>query len=336
MLSRKNPAKRNESFAPPERIKLVFFGTPQFSVEILKVLLEKHFFIQGVVTQPDRPAGRKRHMKPSPVKTFALAHGLCLYQPEDLKDKEFLRALEKAGADFFVVVSYGKILPASIIDIPEYMTLNVHPSLLPRYRGAAPIPRAILNGDAQTGVTIIKLTGKLDAGPMLARLTIDILDDDTTGRLEEKLARLGSELVVRALLDCREGKVEPVAQDESQATFAPKIRKEEACIDWSKSSVEIDRLVRAMNPRPGAYSFLIETDRRIRFIIRAGTAKKEGHPGRARSGTIARVSPDGIEVSCGQGLYIIKEVQPAGKKTMPVSDYVRGHRLSPADRFVHP
>jgi methionyl-tRNA formyltransferase len=285
------------------------------------------------VTQPDRPAGRKRRLTPPPLKTFAIENGLTILQPENISDTDFLKQIEALAADFFVVVSYGRLLPRTVIDMPRYATVNLHPSLLPRLRGAAPVPWAILNGDARTGVTIIKLTTRMDAGPILAQKAVPILREDTAGTLSEKLARLGSRLLTQTLINYYRGDLRPVEQDESEATHAPKIKKEDARINWSKSASEVDRLVRAMNPEPGAYSFLIRGAERTRCIIYKGSVQAEDEAGRSPAGSIADASRDGIEVLCGKGTYVVQELQAAGKISMSAAQYIRGHRLGPGDRF---
>jgi methionyl-tRNA formyltransferase len=265
---------------------------------------------------------------------FALEQGLRVLQPDDLNDEGFIQDLEAMRADFFVVVSYGEILPLSIIDIPRLLTLNLHASLLPRHRGAAPIPRAILAGEACTGVTIIRMVGKLDAGPIMASQSIPVLESDTAGTVAERLCAPGSALLAKALRDCHEGNAQFVEQDETQATYAPKIRKEDARIDWSKSARDVDRLVRAMNPEPGPYSFLVRGEKTTRCIIRRGFIREpEGTP-QGAGGTVTEASGEGIFVAAGEGIYCITELQPAGKAPMSAADYLRGHAVSPGDRFV--
>ena len=317
-----------------ENTRIVFFGTPDFSVEALKRLLTAGFPVVAAVTQPDRPAGRKKRLLPPAVKLFAKRHNIKVCQPDNVTDPNFLRQLEGLGSEFFVVVAYGGILPQRILDIPKKMSINLHASLLPAYRGAAPIARAILAGESHTGVSVIKLTPKMDAGPIIAGKSVSIAADDTAGTLEKKLARIGSELLVETLSDLIEGKVGFTEQDDAQATFAPKTGKEEASIDWSEPASRIERLIRAMNPKPGAYSFLFHGGKPIRCIIHKGHVK---HPEKKlpeiETGTIMNTSNDGIEVATGLDDFIISEIQPAGKPPMTAQAYIRGHKFSSGDRF---
>jgi len=314
--------------------RIVFFGTPEFSVEALKHLLAANFPVVAAVTQPDRPAGRRKRLLTPAVKLFAARHNIKVYQPDKVFDPDFLRQLEGLGSEFFVVVAYGGILPQRILDIPKKMPINLHASLLPAYRGAAPIARAILAGESQTGVSVIRMTPRMDAGPIISRKIVPIAADDTAGTLEKRLARVGSELLAQTLSDLIEGKAGFTEQDDAQATFAPKISKEEAFIDWSRPAFEIERLVRAMNPKPGAYSFLFHAGKSSRCIIHKGyVSHREKKPLKIKDGTIMNASNEGIEVATGRGSFIISEIQPAGKPPMTAQAYIRGHRFSPADAF---
>ena len=304
-------------------MKVVFFGSPALALPSLNALLSAGHEVKLVVTQPDKPAGRGKKLTSPPVKIFALEHGLEVIQPEKIrKDEEALEKIKKAGPEVNVVVAYGQIIPASIIYYPRYKSLNVHFSLLPKYRGAAPVAWAILNGDRFTGVTIMQLNEKMDEGPILAREMVEILPRENTQELETRLSYLGAELLIKTLNQI--DSLTPVEQDHSQATYAPKITKEQGKIDWSEPAEVIDRKVRAFYPWPGAYTFL----NGLRLEILSGQVLPGLMP-EARPGEIVRVDKAGLYVRCGGGnLYLIEKIKPEGKKEMTAYAFSLGNKIS--------
>ena len=304
-------------------MRIVFAGTPEFAAIALQALLAAGCDISLVLTQPDRPAGRGMKLKPSAVKEVALAHGLAIHQPENLKTLEARQPIADVQADLMVVVAYGLILPQTVLDLPRLGCVNIHASLLPRWRGAAPIHRAIEAGDAETGITLMQLEAGLDTGPMLARAALPILSDDTTASLHDRLARLGGQEIVRLLPLLAAGAVNTEPQDGTLATYAAKVGKDEARIDWSRMAPEIDRRIRAFNPFPGAYGlFGGETLK----IWRARPAEGAGLPGQ-----ILSIGPESIHVACGEGALEVFEVQQAGGRRLPVAAFLAGHTLQPGN-----
>ncbi len=299
------------------KARVVFMGSPRFAVPILEALLAKHEVV-GVVTRPDRPAGRGRKLTPPPVKEVALAGGVPLLQPRKLRgNEEALSWLRERNPDVIVVAAYGLILPPAVLKLPPHGCLNVHASLLPRHRGAAPIPAAILAGDRETGVSIILMDEGLDTGPILAQKAILIAPDDTTASLSEKLSRLGAELLLEVLPLWLEGKVTPRPQ-QGEPSYAPMLKKEDGLIDWSLPAVEIERRVRAYDPWPGAYTFW---DGRILKIWRAEVS--EARPDDLPPGAVFQDS-EGVKVACGRGSLRLVEIQLEGRKRMPAGPFCCG------------
>ena len=299
-------------------MRLVFAGTPEFAATALEALLASGFDIALVLTQPDRPAGRGLHPRPSAVKAFACAHRLPLAQPASLKDPALQDQLRAIGAAAMVVAAYGLILPAAVLAIPVRGCLNIHASLLPRWRGAAPIQRALLAGDSETGITIMQMDARLDTGAIVLQEKIAINDDDTTQTLHERLASLGARCIVRALHE----HPMPRAQDDAAATYAEKISKAEAAITWSRTAYDICRQIRAFNPMPGAVTTLNGTALKIWRAHPAG-------PAIARPGTVVSAAADGIVVATGDGAVCITELQKAGGKRLPAAAFVSGAALTP-------
>jgi len=307
-------------------MKLIFAGTPDFAAPALAALIAAGHDIAMVLTQPDRPAGRGMKLKASPVKVLAEQHGLTVFQPLTLKDPQAQARIAEVQADAMIVAAYGLIIPDATLHATRYGCYNIHASLLPRWRGAAPIHRSLLAGDQQTGVTIMEVVAALDAGAMVSRGVVAIKDSDTTQSLHDALSHIGATLMVTAVADLeKNGSLAATAQVESLVTYAHKLDKVEAAIDWQQSAAAISRQVRAFNPFPVAQSQLKEHTCRIWMA----TAKA----GQAQPGEIVGVQ-DGILVGCGEGLLRITELQAPGGKRMPAASFVQGHNLQLGDRFT--
>lgn len=303
-------------------MKLVFAGTPEFAAVSLEALLRARHEITLVLTQPDRPAGRGLQPQPSAVKRFALERGLALLQPVTLKDVTTREAIAAARPEALVVAAYGQMLPAALLGLPARGCINVHASLLPRWRGAAPIQRALLAGDRETGVTIMQMDRTLDTGPMLSQRAIPIDPQDTAGTLHDKLAALGAQLLVETLAS----NPQPRAQDAAGATYAPRISKQEAEIDWRKPADAIERQVRAFDPTPGAQT------RHQGAVLKIWSARHEAHAA-AIPGTVITAGTDGIVVACGKNGLRITELQRAGGKRLAAQAFLSGHKLGPGTHF---
>lgn len=299
-------------------LNIVFAGTPDFAVPSLQALIDSPHNLLAVYTQPDRPAGRGRKLSASPVKQLALAHGIPLKQPENFKTSEVRAELAALQPDLMVVVAYGLILPESVLAVPRLGCLNVHASLLPRWRGAAPIQRAILEGDAESGVTIMQMEAGLDTGPMLARLSCTIEDSDTGQSLHDKLAKLGNAALLEVIAQLAAGAAQAEVQDEAQSTYAGKLSKQEATIDWTQSAERIGRQVRAFNAWPVAQTTLDGQSLRVWQAMPLSIEK----PAQQTPGRILVVSTQGMDVQTGEGVLRLLEVQPAGKRRMPVADFL--------------
>jgi len=301
----------------PTALRLVFAGTPEFAAVPLQALLDSGHQVVAVYTQPDRPAGRGRQPKASPVKELALAHGLPVYQPVSLKDPTAQAELAALKPDLMIVVAYGLLLPQVVLDIPRLGCINIHASLLPRWRGAAPIQRAIEAGDEETGVTIMQMEAGLDTGPMLHVVKTPITAADTGGTLHDRLARLGAEALLESLPGIAAQTIAAEAQDDSQSNYARKLDKSEAEVDWTRPAIELEHLVRAFNPWPVAQTTL--ADKTLR-LWRAAAIDGQGPPG-----TILRADKGGIVVACGAGALRLEEVQAAGGKPVSAADFLNGH-----------
>ncbi|NMT62801.1 methionyl-tRNA formyltransferase [Marinobacter orientalis] len=301
-------------------MRLVFAGTPDFAATALKALLATRHQVVGVYSQPDRPAGRGRKLTAGPVKQVALDAGIPVFQPRSLKNAEAREELQALEADVMIVAAYGLILPQAVLDIPRHGCLNIHASLLPRWRGAAPIQRAIAAGDRETGITIMQMDAGLDTGEMLLKAITPIEEDDTGGSLHDRLAELGGEAIVKALEHLEKGELRGEVQDEAQACYASKLSKEEGHIDWTLDAPTIGRLIRAFNPWPGTYTDL--DDLRIR-IHQAGVLEdtSDRHPG-----TVIRRSRKGIDIACGLESLRITRLQLPGSRPQSANDLINGGR----------
>lgn len=312
-----------------EPLRIVFLGTPAFAVPTLQCLIDRREHIVAVVTQPDRPVGRGRRVAPCPVKELALKHGLLVLQPEKVNSPEFLAQVKSLAPDLAVVAAYGQIFSQQLLDIPTHGFINVHSSLLPVYRGPAPINWAIINGDTETGVTIMKVSLRMDEGDILLQEKVPILPEDDAESLHDRLAHLGARLVGQAIDLLRNNGWQPRPQDHSRATYAPMLKKEDGLIDWHKDALSIERKIRGMKPWPGTYT-LYEGKR-----LRIHCAKPQPYEGSSEPGTILDVSPDGILVATGRGALLITEVQLEGKKRMAAKEFLLGHALREGMRFTH-
>jgi methionyl-tRNA formyltransferase len=300
--------------------RVIFMGTPDFAVPSLAALLASGYDVVGVATQPDRPAGRGRKLSGSPVKRFADEHGLTVLQPTTLRSPEPVTALSALAPDVIVVAAYGLILPQTALDIPPHSCLNVHGSLLPKHRGAAPIPAAIVAGEDETGITIMLMDASMDTGPVLSQATCAIGPQDTTGTLTAKLAELGASLLTETLPRWLADEIEPQLQDDELASYAPMIRKADGRINWTLSAEQIARLVRAYHPWPSATTFW---NGKPLKLLRARALPEEAVDG-LQGRVVAR--GDGAAVVTGQGLLLLEELQLAGKRALPVGDFLRGQR----------
>jgi len=308
-------------------LKIIFAGTPHFAEKALQALLDQQANVVAVLTQPDRPSGRGMQLKPSPVKQLALQHGLTVLQPASLKDAEIQQQLAAYQADVMVVAAYGLILPKTVLQIPRLGCLNIHASLLPRWRGAAPIQRAILAGDQQTGITIMQMDVGLDTGDMLLRKPCEIAAKDTAETLHDKLAVLGATALTEALPLLQRGELKPVVQDNSQATYAAKLTKEESQLDWTQNATEQERMVRGYNPFPGACSTINGTPVRV---WQASIQKdKSGEPG-----VVLAVEKNALVVACGTYALSLEILQRPNAKALPVAQFLQGFPIQAGDRFV--
>ena len=306
-------------------MKLIFAGTPEFASQALSAIVAAGHQVALVLTQPDRPAGRGMALQPSAVKNVALAHGIEVFQPLTLKYAEAQAKIAAVGAEVMVVAAYGLILPQAVLDMPRFGCINIHGSLLPRWRGAAPIQRALLAGDAETGVCIMQMEAGLDTGPVLLRGALPIAATDTTASLHDRLAELGARLCVEAL-----GQLPLPAEPQpgEGVTYAHKIEKAEAVIDWTKSAAELDRHIRAFNPFPGAQAlFGGQTVKLWQATPVAGSGPV---------GSVLAVDKKRIVIACGEGALAVSELQKAGGKRLPVQQFLAGHPLKVGDRFDIP
>jgi methionyl-tRNA formyltransferase len=301
-------------------MRLVFMGTPDFAAASLEALLRSADSVVGVVTQPDRPKGRGQILTPSPVKLLAQQEKIPLLQPLKMKDPEFHHALAGWNPDLIAVAAFGRILPPAILSLPSRGCINVHGSLLPKYRGAGPIQWAIINGETETGITTILMDEGMDTGAMLLQEAIPITSDDTAGSLSPRLAELGGRLLVETIARLKAGTLVPRSQDASQATMAPLLRKEDGAIDWAMPATALANRVRGLSPWPGAYTALAGGDR---WTIWRALALPD--PATKPPGIVVAITTEAIHVATGKGILAVTELQPANSRRMTVSQYLAGH-----------
>ena len=302
-------------------MRVIFMGTPDFAVPSLEALLTKHEVVL-VVTQPDKPKGRGKKMVPTPVKACALEHGIPVLQPEKVKEPEFVEQLRSYEPDLIAVTAFGQILSEPILEMPKYGCINVHGSLLPKYRGAAPMQWSIIDGEKVTGITTMYMAKGLDSGDMLLKAEVEITDEDTFATIHDKMAVTGANLLLDTLDQLEAGTLERIPQDHDAATYAPMITKETGHIDWSKNRQDIINLIRGLNPVPAAYTIYEEEVLKI-----FGAALSDGQADSAANGEIVAVVKKGFVVKCGDGCLLITEVQARGGKRMMTDAYLRGHAM---------
>lgn len=306
-------------------MRVVFWGTPDFAAPALRALIGEGFDVVGVVTQPDKPQGRSREIIPSPVKQIAVDEEIPVHQPKNARDLELLKTIEALKPDVSVVVAYGHILPQKIIDAPRLGTLNVHASLLPLLRGAAPIQAAIRDGLSETGVTVMRVVPALDAGPMLMKATTPVFEDETYGELQMRLAELGALALVEALTLITLGRATETVQDDSLATYAPKVTRESARINWRDTAQHVSRHIRAYDPKPAAFTTTPKGDVKL-----FGPKVMDGIKG--APGEVLKVTGE-LVIACGIDALRISEVQPQGKKRMTAHEWARGRGVAVGDRY---
>jgi methionyl-tRNA formyltransferase len=306
-------------------VRVLFWGTPEFAEPPLRALIGEGFEVVGVVTQPDKPQGRSREIIPSPVKQIAIEEEIPVFQPKNARDPELLEKLAGLKPDISIVVAYGHILPQKIIDLPSMGTLNIHASLLPKLRGAGPIQAAIRQGLVETGVSVMRVVPALDAGPVLMTASTQIFEDETFGELQVRLAELGALTLIEALTLLSLGKAKETIQDDSRATFAPKVTRESSRINWKDSALEVSRLIRASDPKPGAFTTTPRGD-----VKMFGPKVMDGIKG--KPGEVLKTTGE-LVIACGIDAIRISEVQPSGKSRMSAHEWVRGRGAAVGDRY---
>lgn len=315
-------------------MNVVFMGTPDFAVPSLRALLAGGYRVAAVVSQPDRPKGRKRELAPTPVKAEALKHGIPVLQPDRLRDPAAVEEIRGYAPDLIVTAAYGQILPKSLLAIPSRGCINVHGSLLPKYRGGAPIQHAIMNGETVTGVTIMYMAAGLDTGDMISRVEVPIADEDTAGTIFDKLSAAGAELLSATLPNLLAGRLTAVPQNDAEATYAANISREDERIDWSRPSLALFNQIRGLNPMPGAFTLwngeVFKVWASSKPELRPDRSASAGHGGTAVvPGTVLQMTDAGLEVKTGDGSLWLTQVQPAGKKAMSVAELRRGATIAP-------
>lgn len=302
-------------------MRIVFMGTPTFAVPSLRTLIDEGYEVVAVVSQPDRPKGRKKILTPPPVKEAALELGLPVLQPERMRSEEAVELLASYKPDLIVTAAYGQILPKAVLDLPKHGCINVHGSLLPKYRGGAPIQRSIINGEAETGVTIMYMAEGLDTGDMISSVVVPIEDEDTSGTMFEKLSIAGAKLLKETLPPLLAGELKAIPQQDADASYAPNLTREDEKIYWNRSAREIFNQVRGLSPMAGAFTYLNNEVFKIWACEPLTASSNEP------AGTIIAATREGITVQTGNGQLLLKQVQPAGKKMMNVADWLQGARM---------
>ncbi|MBW2328955.1 MAG: methionyl-tRNA formyltransferase [Deltaproteobacteria bacterium] len=310
-----------------ESLRIIFMGTPDFAVPTLQALIDSPDQVVTVICQPDRKKGRGRKLSPPPIKVLAEQNGIPVLQPTAIRTEEFLEKIQALQPDLIVVTAYGRILPGSLLNLPPLGTINVHGSLLPKYRGAAPIQWAVLNGETETGVTIMQMDEGMDTGDILLPVSLPIEEDDTSGTLFVKLSQLGGQALVKAIGLLKEGKLPPVKQVDSLATEAPMLDKKMGHLNWSQDAAKLHSVIRGLDPWPSAYGFL--ADKRFRFF----KPQVVGGEVVEKTGTLCRADKDGILVATSSDYLLIREIQPEGKKRMSVQSCLCGMKLPVGERF---
>jgi methionyl-tRNA formyltransferase len=308
----------------PEDLRTVFMGTPDFALPTLKSLIELGLPVVAAFTQPDRPKGRGKSVTPPPVKCLAQELKIPVFQPGRLREPAAVEELKSLAPDLIVVVAYGQILPQSVLDIPRFGCINVHASLLPRYRGAAPINKEIMEGEKETGITTMYMDAGLDTGDMLVKRTAPIGFEETAGELHDRLAVMGGEVIAATIERLCRDELEPVAQDDSLSSYAPMLKKEDGLIDWTRSASTLHNLVRGLDPWPGAFCRL-----HGQLLKIFHTLPEQG--GTGKPGRIVAADGEGVRIACGEGVLLIRELQLAGKKRLPAADFLKGQPLSVGD-----
>jgi len=311
-------------------VKIVFIGTPEFACSPLLSLIKSKHDIVGVITQPDRKKGRGMKISLSPVKELALGNNLNIYQPSNINDPEFIDLLRKISPDLIAIVAFGQILSKEILGLPKYGCINLHASLLPKYRGAAPIPWAVLAGEEKTGVTTFYLSEEVDGGDTILQREEGIRENDTTITLSERLAEMGAKLLIETIDKIERKEAPRISQNKEKATYAPRLKKEDGLIDWKRSAFQIERLIRAMNPWPGAFTHLAGKLVKI-WKAEAISGLRPQASGSKNPGEVVDIVKEGMVVACGEGFLLVKEVQPPGKKRMSASSFSSGYRIKTGD-----
>lgn len=316
-------------------LKVVMMGTGEFALPSFLALCDSTHEIVGLYTQPDR-TGRGHHSnQPHPMKEAAIEHGVLVFQPENVNTPECLAELRALNADLFIVAAYGQILKKELLEIPPLGAFNIHGSLLPKYRGASPIQYALLHGETETGITIFKIEPKLDAGPIIRKDSLAIDPNETAGELHDRLAQLGSQVIVATVNDIETGQFEPLTQSESDTVYAPRLKKEDGIIDWTRSAQQIHDHIRAFNPWPKTFTWFHHAERKPQRVLIHKTAvidEESTEP----AGAILTTSEAGVFVSTGEGVINVISMQPEGKRQMLARDFMNGHSLQPGDRFETP
>ena len=308
-------------------MRIVFMGTPDFAVPSLKGLIKAGYDIVGVVTQPDRPKGRKQVVSKSPVKQVAELMGIEIFQPEKIKEKKSIEHVLSWNPDLIAAAAYGQIIPVELLETPKFKAVNVHASLLPKYRGASPIHQSIIQGEKETGITIMYMVKELDTGDILSQVKVPIAENDTAGSLHDKLAQVGAKLLVDTVEKMVKGEVQPTAQDDSLVTYAPILKRKDELIDWNKKNEEIYNQIRGLNPWPTPYTYFRDD------IFKIWWAEPVASVNESEPGTVIMVTKDQLLVAAKEGAIDLKEVQPAGKRKMDIASFLKGANIKEGEKM---